>query len=284
MNTLHAVWNWIPKYFHVFCKALPIMLVYQRFVFLRFKCSTYTNILWSLLTKIFVTSRNQKCRWYLFIMHKLSFLLGLSVGIRSNYIIINIWSLNLNIQASCPSVLKRQIAWDIYAETSPPHTMAFGSNLPRKLKHIPPKNNTKEMWHCVKIPEDLRSMACVWEDIQHLTYVIFSNKNTIFYSCHSCNIWTKMEVNLISCDVISKKILYRSTKAFQNWLSQRPHLPMPPCLNPADMSGDKKQLFVVPSDFVVRDKSVDVSTQDLNIPISEFSFEIKEVLSRLLNE
>lgn len=73
------------------------------------------------------------------------------------------------IQASCPRVLKRQIAYDIRAETSPAHIMAFGTGLPQRMKHIPPKNNTEKMWHCVKIPADLKTMSCVWDDIQHLT-------------------------------------------------------------------------------------------------------------------
>lgn len=66
-------------------------------------------------------------------------------------------------------MLKRQIAYDIHAETSPAHVMAFGTCLPQRMKHIPPKNNTEAMWHCVKIPEDLKSMAAVWDDVQHLT-------------------------------------------------------------------------------------------------------------------
>lgn len=75
-------------------------------------------------------------------------------------------------QASCPNALKRQIAYDIQAETMPAHIMAFGTSLPEKMKHIPPKNNTEKLWHGVQIPEDLRTMAYVWGDIQHLTYVL----------------------------------------------------------------------------------------------------------------
>ncbi|XP_063823853.1 uncharacterized protein LOC135073625 [Ostrinia nubilalis] len=147
-------------------------------------------------------------------------------------------------RASCPRVLKRQIAYDIHAETSPAHVMAFGTGLPQRMKHIPPKNNTEKMWHCVQIPEDLKTMACVWDDIQHLT----------------------------------------STKAFHKWLQQRPHLPMPPCLKALDAAGDKKQLFVVPSDYVVKDKSASSSAQELALPVSQFDLELKEVLSKLLNQ
>ncbi|RVE43103.1 hypothetical protein evm_012244 [Chilo suppressalis] len=147
-------------------------------------------------------------------------------------------------QASCPRVLKRQIAYDIHAEISPAHTTAFNTSLPQHLKHIPPNNSTKEIWHSLKIPEDLRSMACVWDDIQHLT----------------------------------------STKAFQSWLQQRPHLPMPPCLKPDEAAAEKKQLFVVPSDYVVKDRSSSSSAQELALPVSQFSLELKEVLSKLLNQ
>lgn len=72
-------------------------------------------------------------------------------------------------QASCPAVLKRMIAGDIEAETRGAHTIAFNTALPLKMKHISPDNNTTELWHPVRIPEDLRSMACVWGDITHLT-------------------------------------------------------------------------------------------------------------------
>ncbi|CAH2091894.1 unnamed protein product [Euphydryas editha] len=147
-------------------------------------------------------------------------------------------------KAACPKVLKRQIRFDVHAETSPAHTMAFGTCLPQHMKHIPPKNNTKEMWHGVKIPEDLRSMACVWDDIQHLT----------------------------------------STKSFHKWLKNRPHLEMPAFLKSLEAPGEKKQPFVVPSDYIVKVKPPTSSTQDLALPISEFSLELKEVLSKLLNE
>ncbi|KAM3968186.1 uncharacterized protein ACR2FA_006441 [Aphomia sociella] len=147
-------------------------------------------------------------------------------------------------KASCPRVLKRQIAYDIHAETSPAHIMAFGTAVPQNMKHIPPKNNTEKIWHSVKIPGDLRSMACVWDDVQHLT----------------------------------------STKAFQKWLRQRPHLLMPPCLKALHTPGDKKQPFVVPSDYVVKDKSATSFAQDLALPVSQFSIELKEVLSKLMNQ
>lgn len=58
---------------------------------------------------------------------------------------------------------------------------------------------------------------------------------------------------------------------------------MPPFLKSLDASGDKKQLFVVPSDFVVKDKSWDTSANDLALPVSQFSIELKEVLSKLMN-
>ncbi|XP_034825162.1 uncharacterized protein [Maniola hyperantus] len=148
-------------------------------------------------------------------------------------------------KASCPRVLKRQIAYDIHAETSPAHTMAFGTCLPQKMKHIPPKNNTESLWHCVEIPEDLRTMACVWDNIQNLT----------------------------------------STKTFHAWLQKRPHFPMPPFLKSLEEPVEKKQPFVVPSDYVLKDKaSLASEAQDLALPVSEFSLELKEILSKLLND
>lgn len=59
---------------------------------------------------------------------------------------------------------------------------------------------------------------------------------------------------------------------------------MPPFLKSMDQSSDKKQLFVVPSDFMIRDKSDSKSNTELALPVSEFSLEIKEVLSKLMNE
>ncbi|XP_053600250.1 uncharacterized protein LOC128669436 [Plodia interpunctella] len=148
-------------------------------------------------------------------------------------------------KTSCPRVLKRQIAFDIHAETSPAHTTAFDSSLPQKLKHIPPRNNTETMWHCVKIPEDLRTMEAVWGDVQHLT----------------------------------------STKSFYIWLKSRPHLPMPQFLHTIDSPGDKKQLFVVPSDYVVKDtRQGSAEEQELNLPVSQFQLELKSVLSKLMND
>jgi hypothetical protein len=51
-----------------------------------------------------------------------------------------------------------------------------------------------------------------------------------------------------------------------------------------EAAGDKKQLFVVPSDYVAKDRSTSSSTQELNLPVSQFSIELKEVLSKLLNQ
>ncbi|KPJ16876.1 hypothetical protein RR48_13732 [Papilio machaon] len=147
-------------------------------------------------------------------------------------------------KASCPKALKRQIMSDIIAESSPAHTTAFATCLPQHMKHIPPKNNTKKIWQNVQIPDDLKTMSCVWSEIQHLT----------------------------------------STKTFYNWLKQRPHMPMPPCLESLDQSGEKKQLFVVPSDFVVKEKSSTSIVQELAFPVSEFTLELKEELSKILNE
>lgn len=59
---------------------------------------------------------------------------------------------------------------------------------------------------------------------------------------------------------------------------------MPKCLKALDEAGDKKQLFVVPSDYVVKDKSATSSAQDLALPVSQFSLELKEVLSKLMNQ
>ncbi|KAJ8724967.1 hypothetical protein PYW07_015925 [Mythimna separata] len=148
-------------------------------------------------------------------------------------------------RASCIKALRRQIADDIKAETSPAHIRAFGTSLPHKLKHIPPQNNTYKQWRGVEIPEDLRTMACVWEDIQHLT----------------------------------------STKAFQHWLVKHPNLPMPPFLKTLDVVGDKKPLFVVPSDYIMKEKGGGsiASAPELALPVSQFSLELKDVLSRLMD-
>ncbi|KAH9639725.1 hypothetical protein HF086_014483 [Spodoptera exigua] len=140
-------------------------------------------------------------------------------------------------RASCLKALRRQIADDIKAETSPAHTMAFGKSLPHKLKHVPPQNNTGKQWRGVIIPEDLRTMSCVWEDIQHLT-----------------------------------------------WLIKHPHLAMPPFLKHIGSAvGDKKTPFVVPSDFVLKTNSAP-SIQELALPVSQFSLELKDVLSKLMNQ
>ena len=77
----------------------------------------------------------------------------------------------------------------------------------------------------------------------------------------------------------------RSTKAFQQWLSKHPHMPMPPFLKKMDAAGDKKALFVVPSDYILKDKGAtsSLSTPELALPVSQFSLELKEVLSRLMD-
>lgn len=59
---------------------------------------------------------------------------------------------------------------------------------------------------------------------------------------------------------------------------------MPPYLESLDQSGEKKQLFVVPSDFVVKEKSSTSIVQELAFPVSEFTLELKEELSKILNE
>lgn len=59
---------------------------------------------------------------------------------------------------------------------------------------------------------------------------------------------------------------------------------MPDFLKSLEAPGEKKQPFVVPSDYIVRVKASTSSTQDLALPVSEFSLELKEVLSKLLNE
>lgn len=59
---------------------------------------------------------------------------------------------------------------------------------------------------------------------------------------------------------------------------------MPPCLKALDAAGDKKQLFVVPSDYMVKDKASASSVQELALPVSQFSLELKEVLSKLMNQ
>ncbi|XP_063380292.1 uncharacterized protein LOC134666918 [Cydia fagiglandana] len=145
-------------------------------------------------------------------------------------------------KAACSSVLKRQIAYDIHAETSPAHKEAFGTCLPQRMKHIPPNNDTKKMWHSLVIPEDLKTMSAVWDEISHLT----------------------------------------STKSFHSWLQKRPHLPMAKYLKSLETPGEKKQTFVVPSDYVlVKEGS---SYQDLALPVSEFTLELKEVLQEIMND
>ncbi|XP_063530748.1 uncharacterized protein LOC134741783 [Cydia strobilella] len=148
-------------------------------------------------------------------------------------------------KAACSSVLKRQIAYDIHAETSPAHKEAFGTCLPQRMKHIPPNNDTKKMWHSLVIPEDLKTMSAVWDEISHLT----------------------------------------STKSFHAWLQKRPHLPMAKYLKSLETPGDKKQAFVVPSDYVLaKEGSSITSTQDLALPVSEFTLELKEVLQEIMND
>ncbi|GBP35863.1 hypothetical protein EVAR_27784_1 [Eumeta japonica] len=146
-------------------------------------------------------------------------------------------------EAACPSALQRQIGRDIRAEDHPRRTTAFGKCLPQKMKHLPPTNNTKNIWYCVKIPEDLRSMSCTWDDIMHLT----------------------------------------STKSFHKWLRSHPHMPMPPCLRKLSTPRkDKKQAFAAPSDLVIREGSVE-STCDLAFPMSQAEIQLEEVLSKLMN-
>ncbi|XP_063636075.1 uncharacterized protein LOC134806678 [Cydia splendana] len=145
-------------------------------------------------------------------------------------------------KAACSSVLKRQIAYDIHAETSPAHKEAFGTCLPQRMKHIPPNNDTKKMWHSLVIPEDLKTMSAVWDEISHLT----------------------------------------STKSFHAWLQKRPHLPMAKYLKSLETPGEKKQTFVVPSDYVLAKEGS--STQDLALPVSEFTLELKEVLQDIMND
>ncbi|XP_047989300.1 uncharacterized protein LOC125228687 [Leguminivora glycinivorella] len=147
-------------------------------------------------------------------------------------------------KASCSSVLKRQIAYDIHAETSPAHKEAFGTCLPQRMKHIPPNNDTEKMWHSLVIPEDLKTMSAVWDEISHLT----------------------------------------STKSFHAWLQKRPHLPMAKYLKSLETPGDKKQTFIVPSDFVLAKEGSSTSTQDLALPVSEFTLELKEVLQEIMND
>ncbi|OWR42631.1 hypothetical protein KGM_211853 [Danaus plexippus plexippus] len=145
-------------------------------------------------------------------------------------------------KASCPSVLKRQIAFDIAAERSAAAEKRLRTKgVVRAKEQLGAAETT---WQPIKIPEDLKSMACVWDEVQHLT----------------------------------------STKAFHQWLQKRPHLAMPPYLKSLESPGDKKQLFVVPSDYILKEKSSAASVQDLALPVSEFSLELKEVLSKLLND
>lgn len=78
---------------------------------------------------------------------------------------------------------------------------------------------------------------------------------------------------------------FRSTKAFQQWLVKHPNLAMPPFLKQLHApTGDKKSPFVVPSDFVMKDKQTTPSAQELALPVSQFSLELKEVLSKLMYE
>ena len=59
---------------------------------------------------------------------------------------------------------------------------------------------------------------------------------------------------------------------------------MPPFFKQMDTPGDKKQLFVVPSDYILKDKGASAtSTPELALPVSQFSLELKEVLSKLMD-
>lgn len=62
-------------------------------------------------------------------------------------------------------------------------------------------------------------------------------------------------------------------------------MPMPPFLKKMDAVGEKKALFVVPSDYILKDKGASTtSTPELALPVSQFSLELKDVLSRLMDQ
>lgn len=100
---------------------------------------------------------------------------------------------------------------------------------------------------------------------------------TFFFLCVSTLYGTK--TSSISLNI------FRSTKAFQQWLVKHPHLPMPPFLKKLDAAGDKKSLFVVPSDYILKDKEAGSTAlaPELALPVSQFTLELKEVLSRLMD-
>lgn len=58
-------------------------------------------------------------------------------------------------------------------------------------------------------------------------------------------------------------------------------MPMPPVLKSLGVAAGKKQRFVIPSGFLIRETSA-ASTTDLQFPVSIISIELEEVLKTLM--
>jgi hypothetical protein len=67
---------------------------------------------------------------------------------------------------------RKQIKKDIKVEKRTKRTVAFGQTLPRSLRFVPPQTKVSDKWlNCKNIPQDVKSMDVVWNDIMHLDSV-----------------------------------------------------------------------------------------------------------------
>ncbi|KAJ8664989.1 hypothetical protein QAD02_006651 [Eretmocerus hayati] len=67
---------------------------------------------------------------------------------------------------------RNQIYKDLKVEKRPKRVVAFGKNLPRELRFVPPKGRLAKKWlRCPNVPRDVEAMDIVWKDIMHLDSV-----------------------------------------------------------------------------------------------------------------
>lgn len=65
--------------------------------------------------------------------------------------------------------MHRLIRSDIRAARKKKRLVAFGSSLPMDMQIKPTKDDIAKKWlYCDKVPENLQSMAAIWEGITHL--------------------------------------------------------------------------------------------------------------------
>ncbi|XP_044729578.1 uncharacterized protein LOC123292929 [Chrysoperla carnea] len=74
-------------------------------------------------------------------------------------------------EKSTRRVLQENLARDIKAEKLKKHTHAFGSALPVELQKFPPHNDTYNRWIKCSIPNELKTMECVFKDITEINSV-----------------------------------------------------------------------------------------------------------------